>query len=277
MVIELQTELQSQLPPVPGVASELRDALTNLVFNAVDAMPQGGRLSLRTRLLVPAAANGGARGCVQLAVADSGVGMDEETRSRCLEPFYTTKGERGTGLGLPMVYGTVQRHGGEIEVASVAGEGTCVTLSFPVMRDDAGSVTGIRPVAVVPPRRILLVDDDPIVIQSTRETLSADGHAVSAADGGQAGIEAFRRALSAGEPYEVVITDLGMPQVDGRQVAAAVKSARPQTLVVLLTGWGRRLVEEGEIPPYVDRVLTKPPRLHELRAALVPPGDAPAA
>ena len=277
VVIELQTELQSQLPPVPGVASELRDALTNLVFNAVDAMPQGGRLSLRTRLLVPAAADGGARGGVQLAVADSGVGMDEETRSRCLEPFYTTKGERGTGLGLPMVYGTVQRHGGEIEVASTAGEGTCVTLSFPVMRDDAGSVTGVRPVEVVPPRRILLVDDDPIVIQSTRETLSADGHVVSAADGGQAGIEAFRRALSAGEPYEVVITDLGMPQVDGGQVAAAVKSARPQTLVVLLTGWGRRLVEEGEIPPYVDRVLTKPPRLHELRAALVPPGDAPAA
>jgi len=114
-------------------------------------------------------------------------------------------------------------------------------------------------------------------MQSTRETLSADGHAVTIADGGQAGIDAFRRALSAGQPYDVVITDLGMPQVDGRQVAAAVKSARAQTLVLLLTGWGRRLVEEGEIPPHVDRVLTKPPRLHELRAALVPPGDAPAA
>jgi signal transduction histidine kinase/CHASE3 domain sensor protein/ActR/RegA family two-component response regulator len=277
VVIELQTELQPELPRVPGVASELRDALTNLVFNAVDAMPQGGRLKLQTRLLTPVAASGGARGYVQLAVTDSGVGMDEETRSRCLEPFYTTKGERGTGLGLPMVYGAMQRHGGEIEVASVPGEGTCVTLSFPVMRDDGGSVTGIRPVEVVPPRRILLVDDDPIVMQSTRETLSADGHAVTIADGGQAGIDAFRRALSAGQPYEVVITDLGMPQVDGRQVAAAVKSARAQTLVLLLTGWGRRLVEEGEIPPHVDRVLTKPPRLHELRAALVPPGDAPAA
>ncbi|MDA8349769.1 MAG: CHASE3 domain-containing protein [Pseudomonadota bacterium] len=277
VVIELQTELQPDLPRVPGVASELRDALTNLVFNAVDAMPQGGRLRLQTRLLTPAAASGGARGYVQLAVNDSGVGMDEETRSRCLEPFYTTKGERGTGLGLPMVYGAMQRHGGEVEVASVLGKGTCVTLSFPVMRDDAGSVTGIRPVEVVPPRRILLVDDDPIVMQSTRETLSADGHAVTIADGGQAGIDAFRRALSAGQPYDVVITDLGMPQVDGRQVAAAVKSARAQTLVLLLTGWGRRLVEEGEIPPHVDRVLTKPPRLHELRAALVPLGDAPAA
>jgi signal transduction histidine kinase/ActR/RegA family two-component response regulator len=277
IVIELQTELQPQLPRVPGVASELRDALTNLVFNAVDAMPQGGRLRLQTHLLTPAAASGGARGYAQLTVSDSGVGMDEETRSRCLEPFYTTKGERGTGLGLPMVYGAMQRHGGEIEVASVPGEGTCVTLSFPVMRDDTGSVTGIRPVEVVAPRRILLVDDDPIVMQSTRETLSADGHAVNTADGGQAGIDAFRRALSAGEPYEVVITDLGMPQVDGRQVAAAVKSARAQTLVLLLTGWGRRLVEEGEIPPHVDRVLTKPPRLHELRAALVLSGTAPTA
>ncbi len=277
VVIELQTELQPELPRVPGVASELRDALTNLVFNAVDAMPQGGRLRLQTRLLTPAAASGGARGYVQLAVTDSGVGMDEETRSRCLEPFYTTKGERGTGLGLPMVYGAMQRHGGEVEVASVLGKGTCVTLSFPVTRDDAGGVTGINAVEVVPPRCILLVDDDPIVMQSTRETLSADGHAVTIADGGQAGIDAFRCALSAGQPYDVVITDLGMPQVDGRQVAAAVKSARAQTLVLLLTGWGRRLVEEGEIPPHVDRVLTKPPRLHELRAALVPPGDAPAA
>ena len=114
VVIELQTELQPELPRVPGVASELRDALTNLVFNAVDAMPQGGRLRLQTRLLTPAAASGGARGYVQLGVTDSGVGMDEETRSRCLEPFYTTKGERGTGLGLPMVYGAMQRHGGEI-------------------------------------------------------------------------------------------------------------------------------------------------------------------
>lgn len=274
-LIELQTTLAPELPAIPGVATELRDALTNLVFNAVDAMPQGGRLSLRTRLLEPDGASPAARGFVQLEVADSGVGMDAETRSRCLEPFFTTKGERGTGLGLPMVYGTMQRHGGEIEVLSAPGEGTRVTLSFPVSFDEGGHVTGSRPIPVVPPRRILLVDDDPIVIQSTRETLAGDGHWVTAADGGQAGIDLFRAALAAGEAYQVVITDLGMPHVDGRQVAAAVKAARPDTLVVLLTGWGRRLVEEGEVPAHVDRVLSKPPRLRDLREALALSAGAP--
>ncbi len=267
-LIELDTALAPALPPIPGVATELRDALTNLVFNAVDAMPKGGRLSLRTRLLQPGGLERAERGFVQLEVADTGVGMDAETRSRCLEPFFTTKGERGTGLGLPMVYGTMQRHGGEIEVVSTPGEGTRVRLNFPVALDSEGNVTGTRPISVISPRRILLVDDDPIVIQSMRETLAGDGHHVVTTDGGQAGIDAFRAAAAAGAPYHVVITDLGMPHVDGRQVAAAVKAAHPDTLILLLTGWGRRLVEEGEVPAHVDRVLSKPPRLRELREAL---------
>jgi signal transduction histidine kinase/CHASE3 domain sensor protein/ActR/RegA family two-component response regulator len=268
VLIELDTALAPGLPPIPGVASELRDALINLVFNAVDAMPKGGRLSLRTRLLEPRDHEHAERGFVQLEVADTGVGMDAETRRRCLEPFFTTKGEQGTGLGLPMVYGTMQRHGGEIELLSAPGEGTRVTLSFPVALDSEGNVTGTRPIPALSPRRILLVDDDPIVIQSMRETLVADGHHVVAADGGQAGIEAFRAAAAEGAPYDVVITDLGMPHVDGRQVAAAVKATCPDTRVLLLTGWGRRLVEEGEVPAHVDQVLSKPPRLRELRAAL---------
>ena len=271
-LIELDIALASELPPIPGVASELRDALVNLIFNAVDAMPQGGRLSLRTRR-TGHSADGEAS--VLLEVADSGVGMDAVTRSRCLEPFFTTKGERGTGLGLPMVYGTVQRHGGEIAVASAPGQGTRVTLSFPVTLADSGDGTGTQPLQVTAPLRILLIDDDPIVIQSTYASLLGDGHRVTAVDGGQAGIDAFRAALAAGEPYEVVVTDLGMPHVDGRQVAAVVKASRPQTLVLLLTGWGRRLVEEGEIPAEVDKVLAKPPRLRELRAALAPERNAP--
>lgn len=167
-----------------------------------------------------------------------------------------------------MVYGTMQRHGGEIEVTSAPGEGTCVTLTFPETLTAGGDATSSHPALVVAPRRILLVDDDPIVIQSTRETLAGDGHSVAVADGGKAGIAAFHLAVSTGQAYDVVITDLGMPQVDGRQVASAVKAARPDTLVLLLTGWGRRLVEEGEVPPCVDRVITKPARLHELRDAL---------
>ncbi|MHB1871177.1 MAG: ATP-binding protein [Steroidobacteraceae bacterium] len=275
VLIELQTELSPGLPPVPGVAAELRDALTNLVFNAVDAMPQGGVLSLRTRVLGSCSSAGASDRGVQLEVADTGLGMDAETRNRCLEPFFTTKGAQGTGLGLPMVYGTMQRHGGEIEVVSAPGEGTQVILTFSETLTAGGDATGAQPAAVVAPRKILLVDDDPIVIQSTRETLASDGHSVAVADGGKAGIAAFQAAVAAGQYYEVVITDLGMPQVDGRQVASAIKAARPDTLVLLLTGWGRRLVEEGEVPPHVDRVLTKPARLHDLRDALARGAERP--
>ncbi len=116
--------------------------------------------------------------------------------------------------------------------------------------------------------RILIVDDDPLIIESLRETLRGDGHRVTAADGGQAGIDAFEAALAKGEPFELVITDLGMPYVDGRRVAAAIKAGSPQTPVVLLTGWGQRLMADNQVPPHVDRVLNKPPRLKELRAAL---------
>jgi CheY-like chemotaxis protein len=113
-----------------------------------------------------------------------------------------------------------------------------------------------------------LVDDDPLLIKSVKEVLEADGHSVVAADGGQSGIDTFKQALQAGKPFALVITDLGMPYVDGRKVAAAVKADSPDTPVILLTGWGRRLIAENEIPAHVDRVLSKPPKLTELRAAL---------
>jgi CheY-like chemotaxis protein len=112
------------------------------------------------------------------------------------------------------------------------------------------------------------VDDDPLVIQSVRDTLEGDGHRVTTADGGQAGIDAFLVARTQGDLFDVVITDLGMPYVDGRKVSSAVKAAAPATVVLLLTGWGQRLVADGDIPPHVDRVLSKPPKLRELRAAL---------
>src|SRR3569833_4204644 len=103
---------------------------------------------------------------------------------------------------------------------------------------------------------------------SVKEVLDVDGHTVIAADGGQNGVDAFQAAHRAGQPFSVVITDLGMPYVDGRKVAAAVKAESPQTPVILLTGWGRRLIAENDTPPHVDRILSKPPKLAALRAAL---------
>lgn len=117
-------------------------------------------------------------------------------------------------------------------------------------------------------RRILLVDDDPVILGSLREALEREGHQVEVAIGGHAGLGAFLAAKSAGQRFEVVITDLGMPYLDGMALSLAVKRAEPQTVVFLLTGWGQRIVEEEEAPSYVDAVLTKPPRVGELRRAL---------
>jgi signal transduction histidine kinase/CheY-like chemotaxis protein len=269
-VIRLQTELAAGLPTIMGVESEIRDALTNLIFNAVDAMPDGGTLTLRTRLV--AAVQPGELPAVErlhVEVQDTGAGMSEETRRRCLEPFYTTKGDQGSGLGLAMVFGMVQRHSAELEIDSEPGRGTTVRLIFSI------PVAASAPDYPPPPRlkpvrslRILLVDDDPVVIKAVTHILQGDGHRVTAFDAGVAAIDAVRAAVMRNEPFGIVITDLGMPHMDGRQVAAAVHTASPATPVVMLTGWGHRLISDNELPPHVSRVLSKPPSRTDLRAAL---------
>jgi len=269
VVIEMRTEFAPNLQAIMGVESEIREALINLIFNAVDAMPSGGTLTLRTRIEEHSQGSSGNLHNLVVEVTDSGVGMDEETRRRCLEPFFTTKGERGTGLGLAMVYGVIQRHSADLEIESTPDQGTTVRLSFAVpvgATDDLGLSDTTQP---VPTRlRILVVDDDPLILRALCETLESDGHEVITANGGQAGIDAFCAAQGRGKPFSIVITDLGMPRVDGRKVASFVKSASGSTPVILLTGWGQRLVAEGEVPPEVDRVLSKPPKLRELREAL---------
>jgi signal transduction histidine kinase/ActR/RegA family two-component response regulator len=260
--IDMRPELDRDLPLVAAVESQIRDALVNLVFNAVDAMPDGGPLIIRTCL-----AMGSREQIVLLEVQDAGVGMDEDTRRRCLEPFFTTKGTRGTGLGLAMVYGVAQRHGASLEIESDIGKGTLVRMTFAIAPAASSVTSGIQR-QPAGPMRILIIDDDPLLLKSLRDSLEVDGHDVTAANGGQAGIEAFVESHAEGRPYPVVITDLGMPHVDGRKVASTIKASVPATLVIMLTGWGRRLVAEGDVPPGVDQVLSKPPKLLELRAAL---------
>jgi CheY-like chemotaxis protein len=261
IVIQVRTDLAVDLPPVMGVESEIREALINLILNAVDAVPNGGTLTLRTQV--------GADDMVQVEVADTGIGMDEETRRRCLEPFFTTKGERGTGLGLAMVYGMVQRHGGDIEIDSTPGESTTFRLGFPLPAIDASNVAQPQSRPTVLRRlRLLVVDDDPLLLKSLRDILESDGHVVTTTNDGQSGIAAFRAAQQRGEVFAAVITDLGMPYMDGRKVAAAIKGAQHDMPVILLTGWGQRLVSDEDIPAHVDRVLAKPPKIRELREAL---------
>ena len=166
-----------------------------------------------------------------------------------------------------MVYGTVQRHSGEISIDSAPGRGTTVCLSFARAPDgqvDQEPMPGIVPAGL----RILLIDDDPMLLQSLRDALQTDCHLVTAAHSGREGLEMFRKAADSPLPFEVVLTDLGMPYMDGRQVAAAIKECSAGTPVIMLTGWGQRLIAEGDIPPHVDVLLSKPPKLRELRAAL---------
>jgi PAS domain S-box-containing protein len=266
IAINMVTEL-NDLPPALGVESEIREAIINLIFNAVDAMPSGGTLTLRTGATQTEGASQQETRPKQayLEVADTGLGMDDNTRRRCMEPFFTTKGERGTGLGLAMVYGIVQRNNGGVEIESAPGRGTTVRLKFGVARSPIAQLQSAVSADILLPLRVLVIDDDPLVAEVLRDILERDRHAVTVADGGEAGIAMFRDACARGERFDIVMTDLGMPYVDGRRVASAIKAESPATPVILLTGWGRRILADGEMPPHVDQVLSKPADLGELR------------
>ena len=266
VMIEMRTDFDANLSTLVGIESELREALTNLILNAVDAIPTGGTITVRTRV--------GSRGSsdtpthVLLEVGDTGVGMSEETRKRCLEPFYSTKGKRGTGLGLAMVYGVVERHGGQIEIDSEPGKGTVMKLILPIRRlAGAGPVENGESGAQLP-LNILCIDDEPLLRELLREILEREGHHVSVADGGQSGVDEFRAAAHGQRPFDVVLTDLGMPYFDGRQVAKTIKEESPKTPIIMLTGWGSFMKEDGDVPAEVSGILTKPPRSNELREML---------
>jgi len=271
--IQVQTELAPELPRLLSDPSELREALTNLVFNAVDALPQGGTITLATSTVSRPAAkgNGAAEPHLLVEVRDNGVGMEEKVRQRCLEPFFSTKAQRGgTGLGLAMVYGVVQRHEGGIEIESAPGRGTCIRLIFPIQAHvHAPAAPAPTPKAArVRPLRILCIDDEPMVRQLLDDCLKSFDHKVSVAASGKQGLELFREAMKQAQPFEVVITDLGMPEMDGHQVARAIKAELPRTPVIMLTGWGANMKEDGQTAPEVDALLSKPPRMQELNEVL---------
>jgi signal transduction histidine kinase/ActR/RegA family two-component response regulator len=264
--------VEADMRPVPrilGSESELRELLTNLIFNAVDAMPEGGTIRIRTGLRE--AASGDAAPQVFLEVSDTGTGMTDEVRRRCLEPFFSTKGERGTGLGLPMVFGIVKRHRGTLDIDSTVGKGTTFIVLLPPDTTQTREVQQ-RTQAPSGPLSVLVVDDEPIARDVLTEYLTGDGHTVQTAVNGRDGIEKFK----AGQ-FAVVITDRAMPEVGGDQLAAMVKEASPATPVVLLTGFGDLMNAAGEKPDGVDLVVKKPIRLGTLREVLVKMTDPGAA
>jgi signal transduction histidine kinase/ActR/RegA family two-component response regulator len=265
VVVNLHLDLKAS-QTIAGAASELREVFTNMVLNAVDAMPAGGELWI-------ASADEG--GDVRVQVRDSGVGMDHDTRARVFDPFFTTKEVKGTGLGLSVAYGIVKRHRGRIDVLSHPGAGTEFTLTFPtgaVPVEHGPAADGPTPTTL----RALVADDEESVLTVLAEMLRGMGHQVSPALGGPAAIELLRS-----ETFDVVFTDLGMPEVNGWDLASVVKSRRPECAVVLVSGWGFQLEEDTAQSRGVDRIMAKPfsfPDVERtLRALFDPQGQRRAA
>ena len=257
--IDITTEIPNRCLAVNGIESELRAALMNLVFNAVDAMPKGGTLGLRAVVREPN---------VVLEVEDTGVGMSAEHIGKCLEPFYTTKGTRGTGLGLSTVFGTMQRHQGEMEIDSEEGKGTTVRLIFPIRHPEQHEQVSETSCLALASLRILCIDDDRAVRKGLKQILERDGHRVVDTESGERGVKAIEQAMQEKEEFDVVITDLGMPDMDGWEVAEQVKKRTADTPVLLLSGWGNLMTADEKESQLVDAVLAKPPRINELRQVL---------
>jgi signal transduction histidine kinase/ActR/RegA family two-component response regulator len=269
VTIQCLMEVEPGLPQLLSDATELREALTNLIFNSVDALPEGGTITLRARTQ-DNAEDGQTGQSVVVEVLDDGIGMDEKTRERCTEPFYTTKwASGGSGLGLAMVSGMIQRHQASIAIESQRESGTAIRLIFPVRQLPAAE-TKLPAVPPAPNRslRILCVDDETDIRDMLQTCLGSFDHDVVAAENGRLGLELFANALKANQPFNVVITDLGMPTIDGLQVARGIKNTSPTTPVVMMTGWATEMKEKSENSSHVDAIVAKPCSMTELNTIL---------
>lgn len=255
---ELEADLAEGLPMVLGDASSLANALMNLCVNAMDAMPEGGRLHLRTRALP--------EGQVELQVADSGLGMPPEVLARATEPFFTTKPQgKGTGLGLSLVYGVAKAHGGSLEIQSALGEGTTITLRFPGLVGGTEEVGAPQDQAQpTRPLRILLVDDDDLIRTSVPAMLQSLGHAV---EGVASGMEAVQR-LERGKAFDAVILDMNMPGLSGLETLARLRLLNPDLPVIISSGFLDGAVEATLQRDPAVSFLAKPYVLADLRRRL---------
>jgi signal transduction histidine kinase/ActR/RegA family two-component response regulator len=254
IIIDARTST-APLATVSGDPAELREALTNLILNAVDAMPRGGTIKVSTAV---------AGDSVELTVSDTGVGIPAALREKIFDPFFTTKGPEGTGLGLSMTYGILSRHGARIGVDSEEGQGSTFRITFP-----RGEPLVTSPVAAFPEPpavdslRCLVVDDERAVASVLGDVLEASGHRVVVLTDGAEAIARVRR-----EPFDVVFTDLAMPRVSGWDVAHAVKAAAPGLPVFLVTGFGVELSAAERAAHGVEAVFSKPLRIEDITRAV---------
>jgi nitrogen-specific signal transduction histidine kinase/ActR/RegA family two-component response regulator len=263
---EVQAET-SAVPPVPGDMAELRQVLTSIALNALDAMPEGGNLTFRT---------GRDRGRVFCQVADTGIGMTEQVRLHIFDPFFTTKREKGKGFGLSGAYSIVDRHGGEITVQSDPGKGAVFTVWLPLASEAAAplptagrsAATTAAPIVPAAPKsapgaKILVVDDSEEVREVLRELLSRHGYTVVTCPDGESGLVELESRT-----FDLAMVDLGLPGISGLEVANRLKTRWPATQVALMTGYGDRMGPEDAHAKGVDFVLAKPFSLDQLRSVV---------
>jgi CheY-like chemotaxis protein len=262
--IDVVLDLQP-VAAVRGNAAELREVFLNLLFNAVDAMPAGGTVTLGVR---PPEAEGGAGGAlgaaVECFVRDTGVGMSAEVRRRAFDPFFTTKGARGTGLGLSVVYGIVSRHGGRVRIESRESLGTTITLHLPVFRGETVMQVQEPGPVDVGRARMLVVDDEEALAEMLADILRLEGgHVVEVMTDARAALDRV-----AASPPDLLFTDLGMPVMSGWDVAAKARGLHPGLPVILVTGWGHQLDPDRVRASGVAGVVAKPYRIEDIRKAV---------
>lgn len=244
-----------QVPQVLGHESELHEVLTNLIFNAVDAIDKEGEVSIATRREDDE---------VVLEVTDTGSGMDEQTLQNCFNPFYTTKGTKGTGLGLSVTQGIVRRHQGDIEVDSEPGQGTSVYVRLPVgEKGETGGITPDEAVDGTGSLHILVVEDGVEQRELISEMLENGGHDVDVATDGQEGLRKFDNGW-----YDLVMTDRSMPEFGGDELAEMIKDRAPHKPVIMVTGFGDMMDAAGEKPEHVDLLVSKPVSREKLETAI---------
>ena len=254
-----------ELPTVAGDATLLQQLFVHLLANALQYTRERPRAAIRIECVDTPAGP-------EVRIADNGIGFDPQAAHRLFQPFERLHGSSGIGMGLAQARRIVERHGGSIRAQGSPGAGAlfAFTLPAPAAVEAAPQLPAGPQAPAGPargPLRVLLVDDDPMVLLALANLVELDGHHVDSAASGQIGVAAFQRALAQGRGYDAVITDLGMPEMDGREVARLVKRASPATRVLLLTGWGSG-AGTGEGEGQVDGILAKPPRLAQLREAL---------
>ncbi len=227
-----------------GSASELREVFVNLIVNAVDAMPKGGRLLITCRRVDDR---------LQLHFSDNGMGMPEDVQQKIFEPFFSTKGAHGTGLGLSVSYSIIERHSGSISVISEPGRGTNFTIDLPAVIAERSSDDIPQTIGEVPSLRILVVDDEEPVRETLAEMLVAVNHKVELAGSGQEAVQKMRTGA-----FDFVFTDLAMPEMDGWETARLIRKGWPSVRIVLVTGYGPTTAPPVGEENLVDAIIGKP-------------------